>query len=972
MKSFFKIFSLKHRAASLALARGSAHGLSGASLKLLPFFFLAMLSFAPLNAQAAPPYTGTGPGTGMFDCLGELDWGCRVIGFLFQVNDNTVTYYKNGAPTAPEAQTPALKALRAMMEFFSNALLIIASIKLLFELVQMTAESAQTGQVGGKDTNKLWAPIRLVFAIGLLVPIPNEGGLNSGQLIVLQVAKWGSGMASQGWKVFTAKLAENDTLTVPPPPRVKDLAYTTFKIYACKGFINFYAAKLGMPDDIVRGDYVPDETSARYIFRNKINKDICGVIRYNVPLQQVGFNDEIDRIYIQYANSNRDDFISTEGQIATEVSNIIQPFLPSGRTLPRPRSEYLDSIINSFQQQVTDRVNNSNTQVKQAMTAITNKIQEAAGKQGWTSAGTYFLDITRAEGQLINGALSIPTAIGPNLDVFKNYPSAFAGYQELMTYLDTAARPQDGGATPTRASMTATSENQSFLDFLKTFVQNIVTDPAEEIFKFLDKAAVYVGLWDKDKLKAFGDLGASTNPFGEIAALGHKKIKLALNYVSYAILASGGGALLGGFGGVGKVLGAGIAALSALLMMIATLFFLAGVLLAYIVPMFPFTRFFFSILTWLGSLIEAMILVPFMALAFLTPKGEGFTGPNTRNAIFLIFQLFLRPILCLFGLMCAMVLFYVTAKFLNAAFYDAAGSVYKNEVGSAMQFMQKLVYSVMYVGLIYSAANISFKMIEHIPKHALRWMGGSASEESYDDHQGFMGIATAVGGGQLLNNLQNLPQNFLAPIQKSLEANASRKASNKANTQHNNMLAALNGNRGSNGTGSTSDNMPRGPGPRSPRGGAENQLVSHTDDAAAPHGAALDGDNTPTAHTQVAGGTGQQDATAGAVAGDGSSATRPVVAAQTFNQPIAPDAGRTTATIAAPASTTQQTVASSGVTQARIATVLASVRAMGDFASSAHESAARNAIEAHLRSNPNDEDGAIVAGHQARNSITSA
>jgi conjugal transfer/type IV secretion protein DotA/TraY len=46
----------------------------------------------------------------------------------------------------------------------------------------------------GKRANQIWAPIRLVFAIGLLVPI--NGGMNSGQYIVIKVAELGSGMAS--------------------------------------------------------------------------------------------------------------------------------------------------------------------------------------------------------------------------------------------------------------------------------------------------------------------------------------------------------------------------------------------------------------------------------------------------------------------------------------------------------------------------------------------------------------------------------------------------------------------------------------------------------------------------------------------------------------------------------------------------------------------------------------------------------
>lgn len=246
--------------------------------KLLPFFFLAMLSLAPLNAQAA-----ASPGDGTFDCLGNLDWGCRVIGFIFQTTDNDVTYVKDGA-TVVEQPTPVMTALRAMMGFFSNALLILASVKLLYELIQMTAESAQTGQVGGKDTNKLWAPIRLVFAIGLLVPLASSGGLNSGQFIVLQVAKWGSGLASQGWKIFVKNLSSNEALTKPNAPRIKSLAMNTVKSYACKAFINYYAEKLGLPNDVVSSQTQTIDNTNKLVFGNKVYNSVCGYVRYKVPL----------------------------------------------------------------------------------------------------------------------------------------------------------------------------------------------------------------------------------------------------------------------------------------------------------------------------------------------------------------------------------------------------------------------------------------------------------------------------------------------------------------------------------------------------------------------------------------------------------------------------------------------------------------------------------------------------------------
>lgn len=762
--------------------------------RLLPLLFVALLSLAPMQSQAAGNFGPAGPREGMFDCLGDLDWGCKIIGFLFESTNNEVTYVKDGA-TVVDTQTPPIKALHAMMGFFSNALLVFAAIKLLYELLQMTAESAQSGQVGGKDTNQLWAPIRLVIAIGLLVPL--DTGLNSGQYIVMQIAKWGSGMASQAWKVFIVGLTSSDTLTAPSPPRIRSLAVSTAKTYACQRIVNYYETQLGTNNFVKETDETGDGT-VKTVFKNKVHDNLCGYIRYRIPLRAYANTKKDADLSLELSNFNQQEYKNAQNGLQSAANTMADGYLPLGRNQPKPTSQELERVIQSYQDAITNKLASSNPG-RQAMDAIINQIKAAADTEGWTSAGTWFLAITRAQGQIINGGANIPEASGPNMTALASYPDALRDYNQFEADLNQGTRPQNTSSAPVAGSASAgisvNSESTTWMEYLRSIVRGIGEAPADGLFWFLDRSASAVGLWDPDPRKAFGDLGGSNNPFGEIAALGHKKIRYALNCIGWAMVTTAGGLAADGLktiaGPFGKVLFGGasgiLSGLTAILMMFATLFLLAGVLLAFIVPMFPFTRFFFSILTWIGSLIEAMILVPFMALAFLTPKGEGFAGQNTRNAFYMIFQLFLRPILCLFGLICAMLMFYVAAKFLNASFYEATSGVGVYE-GSAMRFMQKLVYSVMYVGLIYSAANISFKMIEHIPKTAMKWMGGNASEESYDDHSNFLGIATAVGGQQLLQQFQAVPQNLLAPVSKGFEGVTKERDTQSANRK---QLAAL-------------------------------------------------------------------------------------------------------------------------------------------------------------------------------------
>ena len=92
------------------------------------------------------------------------------------------------------------QALGALLRFYSNTVLIFAGVIFIYIVIAAVVETAQSGTPFGKNFNHTWAPIRLIVAIGLLIPL--SSGLNSGQYIVLYLAHWGSDVATQGWVQF--------------------------------------------------------------------------------------------------------------------------------------------------------------------------------------------------------------------------------------------------------------------------------------------------------------------------------------------------------------------------------------------------------------------------------------------------------------------------------------------------------------------------------------------------------------------------------------------------------------------------------------------------------------------------------------------------------------------------------------------------------------------------------------------------
>lgn len=152
-------------------------------------------------------------------------------------------YANNPGSTVNDPATfpwPYHEALHAIFQFYSVGLLVVAIFLIIYYVFVVVAETAQTGIPFGKRFDTVWAPLRLVMAAGLLIPIGS--GLNSGQYIVLYAAKWGSNFASNGWIGFNSLLVGNNTpagdkqtlVAKPQIPDLLELAHFISVYHACK------------------------------------------------------------------------------------------------------------------------------------------------------------------------------------------------------------------------------------------------------------------------------------------------------------------------------------------------------------------------------------------------------------------------------------------------------------------------------------------------------------------------------------------------------------------------------------------------------------------------------------------------------------------------------------------------------------------------------------------------------------------
>ncbi|MGM0422932.1 MAG: DotA/TraY family protein, partial [Pseudomonadota bacterium] len=167
----------------------------------------------------------------------------------------------------------------------------------------------------------------------------------------------------------------------------------------------------------------------------------------------------------------------------------------------------------------------------------------------------------------------------------------------------------------------------------------------------------------------------------------------------------------------------------------------AGMLLKYYVPLIPWIRVTFAVLAWIISVIEAVIVIPLLALANLNIEGDGLLAPNAKNMYVLGLNLLFRPIMIVIGFVFALLLFNTMVLYVNDTF-SAASAALTGDGGPSI--FGQIAFTIIYVTVIYSLANATFKLVDSIPNALMKWMGGPA-DDNYQDDQGASHII-AMGG----------------------------------------------------------------------------------------------------------------------------------------------------------------------------------------------------------------------------------
>jgi len=737
-----------------------------------------------------------------------------VFQFLRNVFGVNSMFGGSGSDTAVQA------GLHALLGFYSTAMMIIAVIIVVYYTITVVGESAQSGTPFGRRFNGLWAPIRLVMALGLLVPL--GGGLNTAQYLVLNVAKLGSGLASQGWKTFVNTFeSAGSTGAGVGAPSMQQIGGSVLSAEVCRAAFNQVysgskSVKIYLRYQPASGRLVIQEAAftaaevssavsagANSIMYSWIGRPIgasasafsptskatCGSI--SMSLKKSKGTSEIDTAintintqmqgaYIAALNT----LVSGLGGISSQASGspavkVAQKSIAFGNTDWVTNSTAdMDSVATA----AAGVIDSAQTQINSAVRSVSfgdlrgnliSKMKTEAGTRGWGTAGAYYASVSKINSMTagaVNASYPKGFETGSGLSSGMKDSQTWWGWLGETTGLWTDSDKQVkqvlmalndlNTATMSKVSVGTINPAGNFRSASEKFgveadASSIFSNPIYTfaVWQFGD---AFIQLFDEPTLNPMPVLvGAGGKLLDHAGVMAWWYIVSQLGSVAAAVIGTGWGAAVGGPGGaaIGAVgftmLSQLLAAASGFLWLTVTIGATVGIVLFFLLPLMPFMYFTFSTINWVIEVAEAFVSMPLFALAHLRIDGEGMPGQTAYAGYLTLFGVMMRPLLIIVGLIVSSLIFGAGVYFINSVYLEAVFAYRPSGTTkidlSQLGGFELVTYLVLYVYMIYTLANSTFKLIDTIPDKMMRWIGGSTpfTGDKPADIGHFQGMAVA-------------------------------------------------------------------------------------------------------------------------------------------------------------------------------------------------------------------------------------
>ncbi|HDR9187977.1 TPA: DotA/TraY family protein [Burkholderia vietnamiensis] len=655
--------------------------------------------------------------------------------------------------------------LLAGIKMFNGCVLIIGGILAGYTIIAGTVSTAHDGVMLGKKFSSVWIPIRYSVGTALVLPVVS-GGYCVMQAIVAWIITQGIGLADQVWNAYVGNAANLSSLVSASIVR-PEAVQTTHKIYeslVCNEMIkyaishadtnlNYQSKTVGVSSST--GTF---GTTLSFGIQANGTGDECGSVTakaFTMPVAPSGTG-IFANIISGVQNTQRMVELNQENvnQLNTMISNL-QPLaakevnadLQGGSP---PSLSEVDAIAHQYE-------NAMKAKASALILAMSDnhELTEAATKDGFATAGAFYIKISQIA-DLVNRTLTdVPTATGPTQGL-SNIDSLYFGpeYEQVLQKLVSRYDQSSALAGTYGVGDMEGGSNTSWRSAIKASFSKL--DPTVFAKKAFTSRANFVPSADENILMAATRCGNWV-----LAVAGAATAILFITNVSAGVTP-----------GIASVL-------SDIVRMFVPPLMMVGGALSFWLPMTPFFIWAGALLGFFISAVMAIVAAPLWAVAHLHPSGDDLHGKGGRGYM-LILSLLLRPVLMVFGMVAGIVLIAVFGQFINIIFADVF--VISQSAAGFLTFIVGALFAspVLYGALVWKILTKCFSLIHYLPDEVLKWIGGGESFGHFaQDQTGYNAIKTTsqllggMGGAGVTNNNKPQPNNgsgnFKTPEERKLE-----------------------------------------------------------------------------------------------------------------------------------------------------------------------------------------------------------
>jgi len=705
-----------------------------------------------------------------------------------------------------ESSSDNLTVLSDALSYTNILALGLGVIIVYYVIIGGAVNTAQSGEVLGKNWSSVWLPVRTAIAFGLLMPSGAFGGFGSvAQSMLLSISFMGINGANFLWDETVDRITEGRPFVVQTSYSNIDMGLAGDQMemlvcaemvyshqlmrenqdqyllrYKTAGSDSFTEVKSGLIDfsfaslpevDVIEFGSMPGDSAVcgRHTFPIA---DIEGEDDYKVRARKLG-SAAAQKVVMQTYDQLRVPAYVIAQEPGAKVGSMTAPggmeavealkqtYEDKENPVDKIAETYLD-IVRHHSSKLVSEINKSVTSDSQIQSSWSDSMK----KGGALSAGMWFYEMQRfstLSQEISMDAAGSTSTSNPTCGFLRRKMN---DSDTACLVLDQISSHMETSRFIAKRSIELNREDPADDEELNTILSASEECSADECAKYdiLDKISKRASQAILNTMTMVGsglttgiegntgvtNDGQISNPFATLTAQGHALI--ATGGTIFGILAGANAIAVGagdsvlGLGGAGAAKGVmqilGPAVFSMIGLLMGT-----GFVMAYVIPFMPLLVWIKKILHYCKTFIEAMIAAPLAVIQMATPEGEGISGTRMERVLQLVARLFLQPVLMVIGLLASISIAFVMFNVMNKMFWTSVG------MHTGFGLFEILATMVIYCTFSFMVVKLSMNVIESLSEDVMNWfsagVGGAFGQDATDMAQSSMTQLEGKMGGSM-------------------------------------------------------------------------------------------------------------------------------------------------------------------------------------------------------------------------------